>query len=171
MKDNVSRYAILFVEDEVDIRKNYVTYLKMFFKDVYEASDGKEGYEVYKEKKPDILILDINMPKLSGLELLKKIRQDDSKTKAIMLTAHSDANLLLEAVELKLTKYLIKPISRDELKESLNLVVSELDNYFNENNKILQLKDGCCWDKDLEELSKSFKDEIRNFNGRVNLLF
>ncbi len=157
MKDSANTYTILFVEDEIEIRKNYVTYLTMFFKEVYEASDGEEAYKIYEEKKPDILVLDINIPKLSGLELLKKIRQDDTRTKAIMLTAHSDTKLLLEAVELKLTKYLIKPISRKELKDSLTLVILELDEYLDKPNEVLELKDEYFWDYDLKELSTKYE--------------
>jgi len=120
-------YKILFVEDEEATRKNYVTYLKMLFSEVYEAKDGEIAYQLYKEKKPDILILDVNIPKLNGLELLEKIRENDYTTKAIMFTAHSDQNFLLQAVSLQLTKYLVKPVSRQELKEALDLAISELN--------------------------------------------
>ncbi|MGB5793051.1 response regulator transcription factor [Poseidonibacter sp.] len=120
-------YKILFVEDEEATRKNYVTYLKMLFSEVYEAKDGEIAYQLYKEKKPDILILDVNIPKLNGLELLEKIRENDYTTKAIMCTAHSDQNFLLQAVSLQLTKYLVKPVSRQELKEALDLAISELN--------------------------------------------
>lgn len=65
-------YKILFVEDEKVTRENYVMYLKMHFQEVYEAEDGEKAYELYKEKHPDIMIIDINIPKLNGLELLKK---------------------------------------------------------------------------------------------------
>ncbi len=120
-------YKILFVEDEEATRKNYVTYLKMLFSEVYEAKDGEEAYQLYKEQKPDIMILDVNIPKLNGLELLEKIRENDYTTKAIMFTAHSDQSFLLKAVSLQLTKYLVKPVSRKELKEALDFAISELN--------------------------------------------
>jgi len=70
IKDNL--YDLLFVEDEKPIRDNYVTYLKRYFKNVYEAEDGEHAYTVYKEKKPQLMIVDINIPKMNGLELVKK---------------------------------------------------------------------------------------------------
>ena len=106
MKD-MHPYKILLVEDEKAIKENYVTYLKMFFEEVYEAEDGEKAYELYKTKKPDIMIIDINIPKLNGLDLLEKIRQNDHSTKAILLTAHSDKSFLFKAIPLKLVKYLV----------------------------------------------------------------
>ena len=114
--ENSYPYKILFVEDDQVIRENYVTYLKMFFSEVFEAEDGEKAYELYKLKKPDIMIIDINIPKLNGLDLLERIRENDYSTKAIMLTAHSDKSFLLKAVGLKLTRYLVKPVSRKDLK-------------------------------------------------------
>jgi len=172
MKENISPYTILFVEDEAEIRSNYVVYLKMLFKEVYEAADGRKAYEIYNSKKPDILILDINIPYLSGIELLKKIRKTDSKTKAIMLTAHTDTKLLLEAVSLKLTKYLVKPISRTALKEALNLVLLELDKEKNKEINSLNLKDSYTWDYLLEELSLNNKQILlTNKEKKVFSLF
>lgn len=145
-------YDILFVEDEKAIRDNYVQFLKRYFKNVYEAGDGEEAYRVYREKTPQILIVDINIPKLNGLELLKKIREHDHTTRAIVLTAHSDRDYLLEAVSLKLTKYLVKPATRAELKEALTLVIQELSQYDISSKHLLYLKDGYSWNYKTHEL-------------------
>ena len=146
-------YSVLFIEDEKEIRQNYVTYLKKHFSDVYEAEDGERAYEIYKSKKPQIMIIDINIPKLNGLELLKKIREHDYTTKAIMLTAHTDLNFLLEATGLGLTKYLVKPVTRLELKEALNIAIDELNKFEVSSKRILVLKDGYSWNYDTLELS------------------
>ena len=129
MTQSVYPYKILFVEDEKAIRENYITYLKTFFAEVFEAEDGVKAYELYKLKKPDIMIVDINIPKLNGLELLERIRENDYTTKAIMLTAHTDKSFLLKATTLKLTKYLVKPVNRKDLKDALELVIDELLNF------------------------------------------
>ena len=84
------------------------------------ASTGLEALEIYKKHKPNILLLDINMPGLNGLELTKQIREQDKLTRIIILTAHLEQDKLLFAAELNLTKYLPKPISRLQLKEALN---------------------------------------------------
>ncbi|MEA2028648.1 MAG: response regulator transcription factor [Campylobacterota bacterium] len=149
-------YTLLFVEDEIEIRHNFVLYLKHFFKAVYEAGNGKEAYGIYKDKKPDIIIIDINLPSMSGLELLSKIRQDDHSTRALMLTAHADSEYLLRATELKLTKYLLKPISRAELKEALELTIEELQHFTTTSNKITHFKECCYWNHKNQEL---YRDE------------
>lgn len=145
-------FTILFVEDEKAIRENYVKYLELFYKHVYEADNGEDGYKIYKEKKPDILIVDIHLPKMSGLEMLQKIRQNDHATKAIMLTAHSNLNYLLQATELKLTKYLVKPVSKDELEEALSQAENEISHFNVIPKKIVILKDNYKWDIELKEL-------------------
>jgi len=137
-------YTILLVEDEIEIRHNFVLYLKHFFKAVYEASNGNEAYSIYKDKKPDIMIIDINLPSMNGLELLSKIRQNDHTTRALMLTAHAHSEYLMKATELKLTKYLLKPISRAELKEALELTIGELQRFTTISNEITHFKE-CCY--------------------------
>lgn len=161
MNKPIYPYNILFIEDEKAIRDNFVTYLKIFFQNVYEAADGLEGYEVYKEKKPDILIIDINLPHLNGLELLKKIREKDHNTKAILLTAYTDKKFLLEASSLKLIRYLTKPVSRDELEETLQLTVKELQSYRINPIQKIELKGNYNWDIDRKTLFY--------FNKEVNL--
>jgi DNA-binding response OmpR family regulator len=150
-KEKKHLYSVLFIEDEKAIRDNYTSYLKHHFEKVYEAKDGLSAYEVYKEKKPDILIVDIHIPYMNGIELLKKIRENDHTTKAIMLTAHAETDYLLQAAELKLTKYLVKPISRQELKEALNLVIHELSDYKVSSNKVTLLSNNYIWDHTKEE--------------------
>lgn len=111
--------TILYAEDEEGIRKNIADSLRYYAKDVIEASDGKEAYKLYKKHSPDIIYTDIMMPYMDGVELVAKIRKTDSKTPIVMVTAHTDKEYLLRAVELHLEQYIIKPISLKELKKSL----------------------------------------------------
>lgn len=150
--ETIYPYTILFVEDELITRKNYVAYLKMLFKEVYEAEDGNKAYNIYKNKRPDIMIIDINIPKLNGLELLRKIRENDFTTKAIMLTAHTDKNFLLDATSLKLTKYLVKPVSRKDLKETLELTIEELLKYNVSLVNKIELAENYSWNIELKDL-------------------
>lgn len=161
--ESIYPYKILFVEDEQLIRENYVTYLKMFFSEVYEAEDGEKAYDIYKQKKPDIMIVDINIPKLSGLELLRKIRENDYNTKAIVLTAHTDKTFLLEATSLKLTRYLVKPVSRKDLKEALKDTIDELLKYNILPIQKINLTGDYSWDFQLNELKHHNKNvELTN---------
>lgn len=145
-------YSVLYIEDEKDIRANYMNYLDRHFEKVYEAADGEEGYEKYKKNRPDIMIVDINLPKLNGLDLVRRIRKNNHSTKVIMLTAHSETKFLLEATELKLTKYLVKPVSRRELKDALTHVIDELSNFEITSKKTIVLKNGFYWDIQRKEL-------------------
>jgi len=149
--------SILFIEDDKTIRENYLTFLKSQFDEVYEAGDGLSAYQIYLEKKPDILIIDISLPKLNGLDLLKKIREKDLSTKAIMFTGNTDTSFLLKAAELKLTKYLVKPVSRTELKNALGLVEDEIRNFQVLSKEFLFLKDNYSWDYTNKELYSNNK--------------
>jgi DNA-binding response OmpR family regulator len=111
---------ILYIEDEEFIRKNAIEYLNFYCDNVYEACDGLDGYEKYKQIKPNIIICDIMMPNLNGLELIEKIRKEDKATQIIVATARIDTEFLLKAVELRLIKYLTKPITEDKLLPVLN---------------------------------------------------
>ena len=149
---NSNNYSVLYVEDELEIRTRYSLYLQRFFKNVYEASDGESAYQIYKEKRPDILVIDVNLPGMSGLELLRKIREQDHNTKAIMLTAHAEAKYLLDSIELKLTKYLIKPISREALQDALEMAIKELLKFNSYSKKMLQIEGDYYWDCVAKEL-------------------
>lgn len=114
-KEEFKNIKLLFVEDEENIRRNAISYFKRLFEYVYEAKNAFEALDIVKEVRPHIIITDIKMPKMSGLELVKKIRQFDEKVQIIILTAFTDTNYLLEAVELGLVKYLVKPIRHDKM--------------------------------------------------------
>jgi len=153
MDSETTPYNILFIEDEVTIRENYVRFLKRYFENVYEAGDGEEALEIYQEKKIDIMIVDINLPKLSGIDFLKIVREDNHTVRAIMLTANSDVDTLLSAIDLKLSQYLVKPITRDELKTALNKAISEINRFSTNNKHVLNLSSTLVWDYDNNELN------------------
>ncbi len=151
-------YTLLYLEDEEIVRKNYVNYLSRYFETIYEASSAEEASKIYKEHKIDIMIIDINLPQKDGVTFLKEIREFDHNVKAIMLTAKSDIDTLLNATELKLTKYLVKPISRDELKSALDIAIEEIVNYTVQANRIIHVSETCYWDCDREQLHYKDKD-------------
>ena len=143
--------TLLYAEDEEITRINYAKYMARFFEEVYEAKDGKEALEIYKAKKPDILLLDIDMPHIDGLEVARSIREKDKKCRIIMLTAIKDVDKLIFATELNLTKYLPKPINRKELKDALFLAKEQLESKKSEVEKII-INDVMQWDKQNSEL-------------------
>jgi len=113
------RFTLLCAEDDQLSREMIVEYLEESFKEIYEASDGKEALALYEEKRPDVIISDINMPQIDGLTLIRTIRKRDKTTPIILLTAYTNTEYLIEAVELNLIKYLVKPLDDQKLDEAL----------------------------------------------------
>ena len=173
MKQEKYKYSVLYIEDDEAIRSNYVTYLNRFFDVVYAAASAETALEIYKEKKPDIAIIDIQLPQKSGIDFLREIRKNDHSLRAIMLTAMSDVETLLSASELKLTKYLVKPISRDELKNAVEMAVDEIINYTTYSNHVINIRESCYWDLDKEKLIYHDKEVVLTRKERelLTLLF
>ena len=144
MLKNINKnIKILYVEDDEIARENGIEYLQNFFEQIYEASDAIIALQLYEKYQPDIIITDIQMPKLNGLEFVKRIRQKDKKTQIIIITAFCDKDYLLKAIELGLVKYLVKPVCEKEFEEALFLCVNSLQN--NESN-IIKLDENSYFD-------------------------
>ncbi|RXJ68918.1 DNA-binding response regulator [Halarcobacter ebronensis] len=123
-------FKLLYVEDEPNVRKYAMSYFNRIFEHTYEAANAIDALKLYKKEKPEIIITDIQMQSLSGIEFIKKIRALDKRCQIIILSAFLDTKYLLEAIGLNLVKYLTKPIKHDELYNALLECISNL----NENN-------------------------------------
>ncbi|MDD2291510.1 MAG: response regulator [Aliarcobacter sp.] len=108
--ENLKNYTILYVEDEKESVELIQTLLKTKIKTIFVAYDGVEGLELYKKHLPDIVISDIQMPNMNGIEMAKEIKKLNPKQNIIFITAFNENNLLLEAINLGIDKYIIKPI-------------------------------------------------------------
>ena len=115
----MSNITLLYAEDDPQSRKNYAFVLEEYFSEVYLAKDGREALELYYEKKPDVLLLDITMPFINGLDVAKSIRTTNKDIPIIMLTAHADQKKLLTAIPLGLAEYLLKPIDDKSLTQTV----------------------------------------------------
>ena len=111
--------SILCVEDEDGIREMIVSTLKYYFNEVYEARDGYEAYELYDYYKPKIVLTDIQMKNCNGLDFVKKIRETDTETMIIMLTAYSNEEYLMELINLNINHFILKPLNTKKLTEAL----------------------------------------------------
>lgn len=134
---------VLYVEDDDIARENGVEYLENYFDNICEAPDAITALKLYEEYKPDIIITDIQMPTLNGLEFVKRIRQKDKKTQVIIISAFSDTEYLLKAVELQLVKYLIKPVTEKDFDEALNLCIESIND---KRSNIVELSNNACFD-------------------------
>ncbi|TLP40689.1 response regulator transcription factor [Arcobacter arenosus] len=138
-------YSILYAEDNKDVRENYVLYLENYFDYIYEANDGLEAFDIYRDKKPNVLLLDINMPNMNGLELAKKIRENDSNIPIVILSAHSDKEFLFEAIKLNLVEYLTKPVDRNKFKSVLENSIKKVKENA-PNNQFIHFAKTTYWD-------------------------
>jgi len=125
-KEILKDLRILYVEDEADVRRNAVEYLRRICKEVLEAENGKEAIKIWSDEKPDIIISDINMPRLNGLDMAQYIRSKDRDVQIIIATAYTDKEYLMRAVELNLVKYLVKPITKEKLLGALTQSIEQI---------------------------------------------
>jgi DNA-binding response OmpR family regulator len=123
----LSAFTVLYVEDEEGIRNNIYEILKDLFKETYVAKNTTEAYNLYETNKPDLIITDIKMPNETGIDLIKKIRKTDSKVRVIITSAHTDLNYMLDATELHLVKYIVKPLTDANLFEALAAFIKSYD--------------------------------------------
>ncbi|WP_461205087.1 Na-translocating system protein MpsC family protein [Clostridium sp. DL1XJH146] len=110
---------VLYVEDDEETREQMQYFLKRRVGKLFTAKDGEEGFQKYCENKPDIIITDLRMPKVDGIEMSRKIRKIDKKPSIIITTAFSDVETVLLAVDIGVDKYVLKPIDTKELLKAM----------------------------------------------------
>lgn len=118
--DILKNLKVLYVEDDDNTRIGLERFLKRRFGKVYTAANGEKGIEAFNQYHPDIAVVDILLPGIGGLEMIKKIRETDTKCRFLITSTVSDVSTILEAVDLDIENYIIKPINTDELEEKLN---------------------------------------------------
>jgi len=138
----MSSLTLLYAEDDLQSRKNYAFVLEEYFSKVYLAEDGREALDLYHEKKPDVLLLDISMPFINGLDVAKAVRTTNKDIPIIMLTAHAEQEKLLTAIPLGISEYLLKPIDDKSLMETVLKVIREI-----QGRNIISIREKLCWNK------------------------
>ncbi|MBW2366966.1 MAG: hybrid sensor histidine kinase/response regulator [Deltaproteobacteria bacterium] len=118
-KSDDKKMTILVVDDEADVRD--VLELTLLDSNYYvvTSENGVEALEVFKEKKPEIVLTDIKMPNMDGIELLRKIKHENPETEVIMITGHGDMHLAIESLKNEATDFITKPINVDALDISV----------------------------------------------------
>lgn len=145
-----SSLNILYVEDDEDIAKTIISYLSKLFKEVVYAANGKEGLELYQQAQYDIVITDINMPEMSGLEMATKIKEINNKQNIIIISAYSDVKNFVTSIKLGIDGYIIKPTKYAEMNGILYKLSLKIKNSYENNIN--------------EEQQKFLMDHIRQKN-------
>jgi len=136
-------YTILYVEDDIAVREYISEFLRRYFKNVYDTNSAEKGLALYKKHQPQILLLDINLGGMSGVELATIIRKKDKKTRILISTAYTNKEFMLEAIELDLTRYLVKPMTSEDLVKALEKCWQEL-----EENMLIELGEKCFYNSE-----------------------
>lgn len=153
---------ILFLEDDIHIRKNYAFVLREMCKNIYEASNYSEAYDKYNTNHIDIIIADLNLnTKKTGIDFLKYVREKNYNIKIIVISAYSCTDYLFECTTLNLIKYLLKPLKRDALFEAIDKAVKEINDIKIISSNKLYISENITWDYNMKELF--YQQEIIKF--------
>ena len=106
---------VLYVEDDEAAREELADVLKRRVGKVLVGENGQRGLELYEDFLPDIIIADFYMPELDGIEMLKQLREQGSEARAVVVSAVSDVNIVLSAIDVGIDKYVLKPVNVQEL--------------------------------------------------------
>ncbi|MDA7816711.1 response regulator [Sulfurimonas sp.] len=117
---------VLYVEDDQDLNNSVAIYLNKFFNHVEVAFDGKDGLKKYNSSSFDIVLSDINMPIMNGIEMITAIKNINSEQNIIVISAHTEAEYLLETIHLGISEYILKPIIYEQVNSILFKVVHNI---------------------------------------------
>ncbi len=145
LKEIAKDYDILFVEDSIALQQQVNKFLKKLFKNVYIASDGQEGLDLYKKYNPTIVLTDLTMPKMSGHEMIREIKKIDPDEEIVILSAHSDSDTLMKSFHIGVTDFIAKPVNASKMITTFLKVLSNI--------KRKELKYSC--DNEVKESSGS----------------
>ncbi|WP_375723565.1 response regulator transcription factor [Arcobacter sp. KX21116] len=168
MTDIISRLkskTILLVEDEKVIRENIASMLKFFFKEVYIANDGYDGIEKYENYLPDIVMTDLKMPNMGGFELITELKNRKSTSFTIIVSAHTDTDLLINAIHNGVDRYIVKPVIEDDLFDTFKAFLEKLDNVM---PQIIKLSENLSIDIDKSEII--LDEKSIHLNKKENML-
>lgn len=170
--DVLTKFNILYLEDEINLLRQTTTVLEDFVNSVFACSTTEQAYKIMKNKKVDVIVSDILLDGTTGIEFLKTLRADGFNTPVIFVTAHDKSEFLLEAIRLKASDYLIKPMNiKDLLKSLYKVLLNSIKNEEIEKNEAIIKMIAVVTDTKAVELIKFFMSKLDNdmtFNHTYN---
>jgi PAS domain S-box-containing protein len=118
--------SLLYTEDKASMRKVYEPVLREIVEDLHVAENGKAGLKIFNKIKPELVVTDLNMPEMDGLEMISEIRKRSKETRIIIMTAHDAKENFLQAIKFRVRGYLIKPVEHEELEQQVRELGREI---------------------------------------------
>lgn len=164
----LNNLKVLYIEDEDFTRNELAIFLKRRVGSLLTAKNGEEGLKVFNESKPDLILTDLIMPVMGGIQLIEEIRKIGSSCPVIVISALSDSQTLIKTIDLGIVKYIIKPLNTNELIGHMEGLAIDILRDIAGNTVIAGLS---LLDKESkQELEKKLKSEIafflKNFTGK-----
>ena len=141
LKEFCGVLSVLYVEDDTSIRNVMTQYLEKFFLRVASASDGVEGLDAYKNAQFDIVITDLSMPNMGGLEMIEHIKKIDENQAVLITTAHNEPDYMMGAIKAGVDGYIMKPFDFMQLNQELYKITLNLKNFKENEEYKLYLKE------------------------------
>ena len=167
--DILKNINILYLEDDENLLKHTSDILEDFVANIYGVKNTIDAMKILLEKKVDVIISDIQLENENGINFLKYIKNKDIQIPAILTTAHTDTNYLIESIKLKVENYLLKPINIDELLNSLyDVILPKMqEKEIKKNSNIIKTIGAITDSKQVEIIKYIFNnlDENNNFFG------
>ena len=167
--DILKNINILYLEDDENLLKHTSDILDDFVANIYGVKNTIDAMKILLEKKVDVIISDILLENENGINFLKYIKSKDILIPAILTTAHTDTNYLIESIKLKVENYLLKPINIDELLNSLyDVILPKIqEKEIKKNSNIIKTIGAITDSKQVEIIKYIFNnlDENNNFFG------
>ncbi|MEA3444388.1 MAG: response regulator [Bacteroidota bacterium] len=171
MKKEIQDISLLFVEDEHEARKNISEMISRRVSEFFVAENANQAIEIYKKHKPDLLLSDIRMPGMNGLQMVQIIKEINPLVKIIMMTAFTDTDYLLKCIDLQVDGYIVKPVYKTKLLSAINkqadIILSWKRIKMQEKEKILYTKQLEEQNKDLDDFSHTVAHDLKNPLGSM----
>ena len=152
IKDAIYPLCALYVEDNEEVRRQTAKILRLFFYQVIDCGDGREGIDKFKAGKIDIVFTDINMPGINGLEMLEQIKQIDPSVKTVIFSAYDESKFFTKAISIGVDGYILKPFTTEDLLSVLEKITQSIET---KPAKLIYLSGDFVWDKQSSSLSKA----------------
>ena len=152
IKDAIYPLCALYVEDNEEVRRQTAKILKLFFHQVIDCGDGRDGIDKFKASKAGIVFTDINMPGINGLEMLERIKQIDPSVKTVIFSAYDESKFFTKAISIGVDGYILKPFTTEDLLSVLEKITQSIEI---KPGKFIYLSGDFVWDKQSSSLSRA----------------